>query len=242
MFVSSFFLLLISTIVIHAAQLPNFIKKCDKNDPNFGECGIAVSRVVIPRLVTGYKELGFPPISPFHVDEIGIEATESLKLKLTDVDIYGLEKGNITDMKCDFKIGSCSTSIYFPQLEVKGTYDIDGQVLILPIKGHGGASIKIDDAVFDFTLAWSLYKKDGVEYATPGEFVLHYNTNRSFYHFDNLFNGDKALGDQMNNFLNENWQDLSKEVEPAVSRTISVILKTMFSRLSDQIPYNDLFL
>ncbi|XP_017773975.1 PREDICTED: uncharacterized protein LOC108560802 [Nicrophorus vespilloides] len=100
----------------------------------------------------------------------------------------------------------CITNIYFSELELKGTYDIDGQILILPIKGHGATNIKLVGGDFDLTLKWSVHAKNG-----------------------------------MNKFLNENSQELSENVEPAVSNTIAVILKSTFAKFSEQIPYNELF-
>ncbi|XP_017778452.1 PREDICTED: protein takeout-like [Nicrophorus vespilloides] len=235
-------ILLVLTFAANAAKLPSFIQKCDKNDPNFGKCAIDLAHDIIPKLQNGYKELNFPPFVPFHVQEIAIEATDSLKLKLSDVDIFGLEKAKFNSIDCNFNSMDCVSKIYFPELEVKGIYDIDGRVMILPIKGHGPTNIKIVGGNFLISFKWSIKQKEGVDYASIGKFELHYQTERSIFHFDNLFNGDKVLGDQMNDFLNENWQELSREVEPAVSNTIAVILKSIFSKFADQIPYNELFL
>ncbi|XP_017781279.1 PREDICTED: protein takeout-like, partial [Nicrophorus vespilloides] len=187
------FILLIVTFAAHAAKLPSFITKCDKNSPSFGKCAVDLAHAIIPTLQNGYKELNFPPFAPFHVQEIEIEATDSLNIKLTDLDIFGLEKAKFNLIDCNFDTLECLMEINFPELIVKGTYDIDGRVMILPIKGHGPTSIKLVGANFVLSMKWSLKKNGGVDYSPIDKFELHYQTERSFYHFDNLFNGDKVL-------------------------------------------------
>lgn len=43
--------------------------------------------------------------------------------------------------------------------------------------------------------------------------------SHAYINLENLFNGKKLLGDGMNKFLNENWQELWKELQPAFIET-----------------------
>lgn len=60
-------------------------------------------------------------------------------------------------------------------------------------------------------------------------------------HFDNLFNGDKLLGDSTNQFLDENWRDIFNELQPAIIKAIDVqdlgIVKPVFAK----VPYAELY-
>lgn len=62
-----------------------------------------------------------------------------------------------------------------------------------------------------------------------------------YLNLENLFNGDKLLGDNMNRFLNENWQDILAELKPSIidafTQIFSGIINSVFSRL----PYDDIF-
>lgn len=60
--------------------------------------------------------------------------------------------------------------------------------------------------------------------------------------FDNLFNGDKVLGDSMNQFLNENWSDILKELKPVLNKAIGGIYKAIAKPVFAKFPYADLFL
>lgn len=56
------------------------------------------------------------------------------------------------------------------------------------------------------------------------------------FNFENLFNGDKRLGDNINKVLNENWKEVYADVESGYKDAIGVIilqlLNSFFSKLS----------
>lgn len=60
--------------------------------------------------------------------------------------------------------------------------------------------------------------------------------------FDNLFNGDKALGEGTNRFLNEAWQEILNELKPVLKKAIGNIAKGVVTPIISKFPYNDLFL
>lgn len=61
-------------------------------------------------------------------------------------------------------------------------------------------------------------------------------------HFENLFNGDKLLGDTSNQFFNENWTDILAELKPVLRDTIGGILQTIIGSVFAAFPYEDLFI
>lgn len=58
----------------------------------------------------------------------------------------------------------------------------------------------------------------------------------------NLFNGDQALGNNLNQFLNENWADVWSELQPSVHVAIADIMKSILATLFKRFAYEDLFL
>jgi hypothetical protein len=56
------------------------------------------------------------------------------------------------------------------------------------------------------------------------------------FHFDNLFNGDKLLGDEINKMMNENWKLLYEDIEEtllgATTKIFINILNNFFGKLS----------
>lgn len=59
---------------------------------------------------------------------------------------------------------------------------------------------------------------------------------------ENLFNGDKLLGDTTNRFLNENWSDVINELKPALRNAVGIITGSVIKAVFDKFPYEDFWL
>jgi len=59
---------------------------------------------------------------------------------------------------------------------------------------------------------------------------------------DNLFNGDQALGANLNQFLNDNWTEVWNELHPSIHVAIAEIMKSILTQLFKRFAYEDLFL
>ena len=104
--------------------------------------------------------------------------------------------------------------------------------------------IDIDNVDIKLKFIPNLIEKKGKQYIQipANKFKLAFDTTRMYLRLDNLFNGDKALGDNMNLFLNENWKDILQELKPAVRETLAQILSGIINSVFDKIPYNELFI
>lgn len=60
-------------------------------------------------------------------------------------------------------------------------------------------------------------------------------------YFTNLFNGNKELGDTFNKFVNENWQDIFKEIKPAMASSLAQVYKSILNNVFSNIPYDEMF-
>lgn len=60
--------------------------------------------------------------------------------------------------------------------------------------------------------------------------------------FENLFNGDKLLSTTTNQFLNENWTEILKELKPVLTKAIGGIYKAIADPIFNKFPYEELFL
>lgn len=62
------------------------------------------------------------------------------------------------------------------------------------------------------------------------------------FNFENLFNGDKRLGDEINKVLNENWDSIYNDVRSSYDESFGLIFKDIANRIFNRVPFNDLFL
>lgn len=154
-----------------------------------------------------------------------------------------------------------------PKVTITGKYKIDGRVLVLPIQGEGNAHLVFDNANLVVKYKPKVIEKNGKQYIQTDKFNLDFDTSRLHINLENLFNGDKALGDNMNQFLNEvmfayfnhilnycnnpfflnfflnqNWRDILNELKPAITFAVEEILKGLINRIFLKIPYGDIFL
>lgn len=144
-------------------------------------------------------------------------------------------------------------------------YKIDGKVLILPIRGQGksnltfgnkyfvsiffvqhfsGSFFSTDNVLIRVKFAPNLIEKNGKQHIQlrTNKFKLNFDTSRLHLYLENLFNGNKALGDNMNLFLNENWEIILQELQPALRETLSQILLSLINNVFDKLPYSDMFI
>lgn len=75
----------------------------------------------------------------------------------------------------------------------------------------------------------------------PENTKLSFTTTRIYLRLDNLYNGDKLLGETTNSFLNENWNEVFPEIRQSVFDALSQIVEFYMINIFTKIPYNELF-
>nr|CAD7432247.1 unnamed protein product [Timema monikensis] len=191
------------------------------------------------------KTYNIPILDPLRITEIKIEdtSTDSTGIDITfnDLDIYGLSEANIVKTNFDLNNKKINIDLTVATLIIKSKYVIDGKILILPIKGNGDCSLNLTNADLKVNLDYELVNKGDKEHMSVTGSKLDFHLGKLDIYLDNLFNGDKALGDNTNKFLNENWEVLAKDLGPFVAEGISAAIKQIAAGLMDKIPYEDLF-
>lgn len=87
-------------------------------------------------------------------------------------------------------------------------------------------------------------ERDGNQYLSisSNKFKLTFDTTRLYLNLADLFNGNRALSDNMNVFLNENWQIILNELKPAVREALSQILIDIINKVFAKLPFNEMFI
>lgn len=65
--------------------------------------------------------------------------------------------------------------------------------------------------------------------------------SRVHIYLGNLFNGDKSLGDSMNKFLNENWEDVFNELKGKIYEAFGLIFQSIINNVFAKYPYEEMF-
>ena len=98
-----------------------------------------------------------------------------------------------------------------------------------------------ENIVFKYSFNLKKVEKNGKTYAELHNVKLHLKPELVQFQFKNLFNGDRALGDNMNKFMNDNWSDIYQELEPSFTKGLSLISKQMINNVLSKYPHETFF-
>lgn len=204
---------------------------------------------VVGRVAKGHVGLNLPPIDPLHVKAINIAQGEaspvSIQLDLFEQDLIGLSDVKVQSVRGFEKIPDgqvFSVNATVKQVKLLGDYKINGRVLVLPIQGQGKSNLTLDDLKINLKYTTTSTIKNNKLYTQTKKFRFTFDVGRLYIFLENLFNGDKALSDNMNLFLNENWRDIFQELKPSIEDAFTQILNSLLNSVFSKVPYSDFYL
>ncbi|CAH1961065.1 unnamed protein product [Acanthoscelides obtectus] len=225
------------------ALRPSYIKACKVNSPDFDECALQNGRGALPYIVKGDRKYNIPKLNPLKLPVVNVDAGKDLNIKLTNIAAKGLEKVELDRVKIDTVKREVYLDMHMPRVELIGQYDINGKILILPIQGKGPCNITGVEPKFQYHFKYVLDKVNDEEYMKlTDDDNLDFQLKRAYFNLENLFDGNKQLGDNMNQFLNENWQEVVKEIGGAISQTIRAVARAISSGYFKKVPYRELLI
>ncbi|CAH0387367.1 unnamed protein product [Bemisia tabaci] len=222
-------------------------KICKKAEPKLEACVIDAVKVALPLISKGIPKYQVPAIDPLELTSLDIgkgKGPVSIDLKFRNLKIWGLKHA----MPKSFSALDIDKYTYQAKFDVPGAltivgqYSADGKVLVLPINGKGPCNITLYDPEVEVFLKGKGHSKGDKKYMqlTKAQFKI-LNIKKMKIKLENLFNGNKELGENMNQFLNENWPDILKELQPAIEEALSLFLKELGSRILNNVPYTEFF-
>ncbi|CAG9859275.1 unnamed protein product [Phyllotreta striolata] len=224
-------------------KIPSYIKPCSRSAPDFEQCCLTNGRAALPFILKGDKKWGIPRMLPLGIPRINVNAGNNFNILLTDVLVYGLDSADLKQVKIDTKNKKIMLKVNIPSLELKGNYIIDGKIMVLPIKGNGTIEISAKGGKYSYNMEYGLQNIKGEEYLLlTDKDKLDFKLDGLRFKLNNLFDGDQKLGDQMNNFLNENWEEVLNEFGLPISETVRSIGRSIASAYFRKSPYNELIL
>ncbi|XP_069683194.1 protein takeout-like [Periplaneta americana] len=238
--------LILLAVILHLAhaeisQLPSYFKVCSRFDPNFNECGLKSGREIIPYLVKGERLFNSPPLDPLEIKEIKLshgQGRGQLNLTMRDVKLLGLKDAYLQNYSHDFNTSHTTFLLTVPQIKVLSTYNASGHILMLPIEGTGNMNITLVDTKCKIRYHFSSQKINGVDHLLLSAAKVHLDPKRMYIHLDNLFNGDKRFGDEMNELLNKHWKEVFYEITPHIAASFLEMFIGLGNTISKKIPYD----
>ncbi|KAE8747381.1 hypothetical protein FOCC_FOCC005848 [Frankliniella occidentalis] len=229
-----------------ALKLPPYIKACKRNDPKLNECGLKNGKEAVARFVNGDRKYKIPNLNPLTLYNFGVDSGSSsvgIKLTFKEAQIHGLGDVDIRSTKFDLEKKHIEFDLFWDVFHILGDYEISGRVLVLPITGKGPANVTVTNLVVTFGFDYELVpkKKGGKDHVSLTESKVKFEVGRAYFDLKNLFNGDRLLADNMNQFLNENWKEVTKELGPSLADSIGQVISQIIQQIVDAVPYDNIF-
>uniref|UniRef100_A0A1A9ZDI2 Uncharacterized protein n=1 Tax=Glossina pallidipes TaxID=7398 RepID=A0A1A9ZDI2_GLOPL len=165
-----------------------------------------------------------------------------LNFILSDLELRGIEKLTMFSSKGFVKdIKNIELDFNIPLLRINSLYELDGKLLLLPIKGKGNVEIILQDAHLAVTANVELEKRQGKNYIKFKKLVAMVQPKGTIFKFQNLFDGNKELTDATNKVLTDSWQDVWNELGKDFNQAFADALLLILTPIADAISYDDYF-
>lgn len=189
-----------------------------------------------------------PSIDPYHIDyteatHSGGNANFNLKSSLKDIDVLGfVSSAKISRIatKFDKKFG-IKAEVKTNTIGILGDYTMDGQIIVLPIRGVGKVNVTLYDVKAVFDLRGEYFDKQGETYINVTSFKLKLTPKNARLYFENIFKGDPVLTDTINNFMNENWELVLNSILPDYELRIGERFRGVANLVFNNVPMKVIF-
>ncbi|XP_046805082.1 protein takeout-like [Lucilia cuprina] len=131
--------------------------------------------------------------------------------------------------------------LQIPVIHMTGDYNVKGQVIVLPVQGIGKHDITLNDVTLAIQFTGSRYVKNGRTYMKIENLTGSLTPKKVIFNFDNLFNGDKVLANNINVFINENWLEIFNEIHNSLFNGLTPIMQKIFNDVFSKYPYEEFF-
>ncbi|KAF5269251.1 hypothetical protein FQR65_LT02552 [Abscondita terminalis] len=217
-----------------------YILPCLKSDPEINTCLKKTFNHLRPYLVAGLKDIDVPSIDPLFIPKINIENGNGpfrVRAFFSNVTAYGASNYTIQEIKADIDNYILNLSFTIPHVEIKGKYEIGGSVLLFPIRSKGDFFAIFDDV--DATakiFGKEIKNKENVRFMRIDKMLVDFDVANSRFKIKDIINLGNIIGEAINQFLNNNSDEIIKEMKPAASISIARHFKTFLNGAFTKIP------
>ncbi|PNF31913.1 hypothetical protein B7P43_G07906, partial [Cryptotermes secundus] len=192
----------------------------------------------------GIPQLKIPPMDPLLIPELSVDHASgpvTIDSTFRNLHIQGITNFRVRKVSTDLENYRMQFDVAFPYVQSHGDCEINGKILMLPISGSGDCWNNYTGITAIGLLIGHKESRDGQDYMKVDEFKFSIGMNHADIHFNNLFNGNKELGESMNELFSQNWEAVFQELKPLVDETISAILTDVARKVFERFPFAELF-
>lgn len=83
--------------------------------------------------------------------------------------------------------------------------------------------------------------KGNKQYFKVKLYTVKFTISGAHYDFQNLFNGDKRLGDNILKVINDNWNAIFEDINDGINKSYSKVFETIAKVFFSKIPIDNMF-
>ncbi|XP_044752566.1 circadian clock-controlled protein daywake-like [Coccinella septempunctata] len=238
----SFFLfcLVASENVTEHPDTPEYIIPCYKSDPELNKCVTNTFNHLRPYLINGIKDINVPSIDPFKIERIVIENGQGpfrIRASFFNVTAGGASNYSIQSVNADVDRYTIELGVKLPRIEIRGKYDVNGNVLLFPVRSKGDFwAIFLDIDAAAKIYGKEIKNKEGVRFMKIDKMFVDFRFSKSRFRIKDIINHGNVIGEAMNQFLNNNSEEIIKEMKPAATTAIAKHFKTFLNAAFLRLP------
>lgn len=221
-------------------ETPEYIIPCYKKDPEINKCITNTFNHLRPYLINGIKEISVPSIDPFRIDKIVIENGQGalrIKASFFNVSASGASNYSVSSVRADVNNYNIEMKLKIPRIEIKGKYDVNGNVLLFPVRSKGdfwAVFLEVDAVARIF--GKEVKNKQNVRFMKIDRMFVDFKLAKSRFRIKDIINHGNIIGDAMNQFLNTNSDEIIKEMKPAANVAIAKHFKNFLNSAFLRLP------
>ncbi|XP_011690794.1 PREDICTED: protein takeout [Wasmannia auropunctata] len=201
-----------TTSMIAARNIPEFLHICQTRDPRYETCVSESIEYLKPYLKSGVPEYNIPSLEPLKLKKLTFTPTSSIRVEAADIDAYGAS--NFEAKKAKLIILHSTYSSCKISVNFPGACKIQ---LAKYLDENGDEKLRIMD------------------------FRMKVSVGNGTLKLDNLFGGERALGDIVNSAINNNFDLFLKELLPIVEKALSDAFQHIAGNIIQQFTFSQLF-
>ncbi|XP_030762874.1 circadian clock-controlled protein-like [Sitophilus oryzae] len=217
---------------------------CKSTEKDFKNCLKKSAQEIILLSKNDIPEFDLPSLAVYKTPSVTIQAgigAVDLVQHYKNVEIYGVTDAVVNDAYFDKDKKIFGLTLTIPKYTQKADYTIEGKLLSVPVVGSGPSILEFDNLQMKNVLHLEEYPRDGKTYYKVKSYDLDLSTTKLYSHFDNMFNGNKLLGDNINKLLNDEWEVVFQDTKSAIENAVKAIIQPYIQHFFDKVPADELF-
>lgn len=225
-------------------ELPSFMRICNRNDPELGQCIKDSIQQLLPELTNGIPSIDFPAIDPFTQDSSYYEfKNEQIfgSMHIKNAKTYGLSQAKIKDVRAsaDDTSFKMEVDVHFPKIITEGKYKGEGRYNVIKVVSKGFFNVTTIDVSVTWKISGHTTQRQGEEYLVIDKFNMSPEVGDMKVFATGLF-PDPGMNQVALDFVNQYWPSLYKQMLPETRRTWEPLMIDMFNKMFNRVPYRRL--